>query len=118
MFDRVANEYTALLPLHGTVVSKIFGVYRTFIPDRELDEDRTVFVLVTEIARGRSLEDLKAWEWEIFGPKWRPMMETAVAAVNSRNVYYWSGLDLLLRVTDKDEMKFGDIVGWQIETGD
>jgi hypothetical protein len=61
------------------------------------------------------LEDPKAWEGKYFGPKWSPTIEAAVAAVNSRDVYFWTGLKMLLRVTEKDEVKFGDICGWQIE---
>jgi hypothetical protein len=117
MFYRQAEGYTALLPLHGTIVPKVYGVYQTFIPDRELKEDRTVFVLVREVIQGRSLQDLKTWEAKYYGPKWRPEIEAAVAAVNSMDVYFWGGLEMLLRVTEKDEVKFGDICGWQIDTG-
>jgi hypothetical protein len=72
-----------------------------------------VFALVREFVRGRSLESLEAWEAESLGPKLRPQIEAVVATVNSRNVYFWSGLENLLRVSENGSIRFGDLFGWE-----
>jgi hypothetical protein len=59
------------------------------------------------------LENLQAWEGESLGPKLRPKAEAVVAAVNAMDVYFWSGLEKLLRLTENGEIRFGDIVGWE-----
>jgi hypothetical protein len=72
-----------------------------------------VFALVREFVRGRRLESLEAWEAESIGPKLRPRIEAVVVAVNSRNVYFWGGLENLLRVTESGGIRFGDLIGWE-----
>jgi hypothetical protein len=96
-------------------IRTVYGVYQVFIPGRELEEDRTVLALVHEAVKGRPLDDLQAWEGEFLGRQLNPKIEAAALTVNSKGCLFWTGLEMLLRVTTNDMIRFGDIYGWQSE---
>jgi len=106
-------SYEALEKLQGTVVPKLLGAYLVSFPDRELVDDRTFFVLLREHIPGRKLIKLKRWEAEFMSDTIRANVSAAVEAVNSLHVYFMTGLDESLRITEDWNVLFGSqhIVG-------
>jgi len=111
-------SYEALEKLQGTVVPKLLGAYLVSFPDRELVDDRTFFVLLREHIPGRKLIKLKRWEAEFMSDTIRANVSAAVEAVNSLHVYFMTGLDESLRITEDWNVRFGDLFGSQHIVGD
>jgi len=104
-------SYDALEKLQGTVVPKLLGAYLASFPDRELVDDRTFLVLLQEHIPGRKLSKLKRWEAEFMSDTIRANVSAAVEAVNNLHVYFMTGLDESLRITEDWKVRFGDLFG-------
>lgn len=62
MFEKEADGYAKLKDCQRDIVPKCYGGYTISFPDRELDEDKKVHLLLVERIRGKRLSEIKVWE--------------------------------------------------------
>lgn len=62
MFKKEADGYAKLKDCQGDIIPTCYGGYTINFPDRELDEDKNVNLLLVERIRGKRLSEIKVWE--------------------------------------------------------
>jgi hypothetical protein len=62
LFKKEVTAYSILKPYQGDVIPKCYGAYTISIPDRELEQDRQVQVLLVARIQGSRLSQTPSWK--------------------------------------------------------
>jgi hypothetical protein len=95
VFEEEAAAFEKLQGLGGTIVPEFYGKYKHSFPDRELDDDKTVYVLLVGRVEGLPLSKIPVLEWQSDIARGMVISRiiTAVSQINERGVFIPNGPD-------------------------
>jgi hypothetical protein len=95
VFEEEAAAFEKLKDLGGIILPRFYGTYKLIFPERELDDDKEVYVLLAGQLDGLPLSKIPVFTWTSdYEPRMivRRIIE-AVSQINNRGVFIPNGPD-------------------------